>query len=260
MSTINVNEVTTAYPGYDTEWGIEQFLFSAQGNDLSHGRKADEIPTDGFGTRVHNSMPGMLSGKLDIKGLATLDRGTLNWWLNQWQGRKSPVNSWFALEGLALLAPITTQPSSVMDNSITAKLKDAVDFSLSLSARGAFEDGIIALSPETLLTGASGTGPLIDDSTFTGPTTSGAVGVLHMWGWDAGTSPSTTVTIEHSPDGVTWTSLISFAPMSAVGSQRISVNVGLTINQKIQAIWTNSGSPTDAQVLVSFARLPNLNQ
>lgn len=259
MATINVNQVTAVYPGYNTNWGIEQFLFSAQGNKLQHSRKADKIVADAFGTQVHNSLPGLRDGSLKINGLSTMDRGTLNWQLSQWFGRKSAVNAWFAFEGLQLLAPITTQPSSVMNNSVTANLKDAVDFDVELSARGAFEDGIIALSPATLLSGASGTGPLIDDSTYTGATTSGAVGVVHMWGWDAGTTPSTTVTIQHSPDGTSWTNLMSFTAMSALGSQRITIAPGVTVNQKIQAIWTNSGSPTASQVLASFARLPNLN-
>lgn len=257
---VNINQVTVAYPGYNTQWGIEQYLFSAQGNDLAHSRKADKIPKDGFGTRVHASLAGMLDGSLKIKGLATMDRGTLTWQMGQWLGRKSAVNAWFAFEGLAALSPITTQPSRIIDNSVTGKLKDAVDFNLELDADGAFEDGIIALSPATLLTGASGTGPLIDDTNYGGASTSGAVGVLHLWAFDGGTSPSVTVTIQHSPDGVTWTNLIAFNAMSTLGSQRITIAPGVTINQKVQAIWTNSGSPTDSQVLCSFARLPNLNQ
>lgn len=247
------------YPGYQTQWGLEQFLFSAQGNDLEHSRKADKIAGDGFGARVRNSLPGMMDGSLKIKGLATMDKGTLNWQLNQWMGRKSPVNAWFALEGLTALSPITMQPSSIIDNSVTAKLKDAVDFSLELDARGAFDDGVILLSPQTLLTGASGTGSTDLNANFGGATTTGGVGQLHIWAFDGGTSPGVTIKIQHSPDGTTWTDLIVFAAATAVGSQRIKLPSTTTINPYVQATWAITGTPTDVQVLLGFARGINLN-
>jgi hypothetical protein len=247
------------YPGYQTQWGLEQYLFSAQGNDLEHGRKADKIAGDGFGARVRNSLPGMMDGSLKIKGLATMDKGTLNWQLNQWMGRRSPVNAWFALEGLTALSPITMQPSSIIDNSVTAKLKDAVDFSLELDARGAFDDGIILLSPQDLLVGASGTGSTDLNANFGGATTTGCVGQLHVWALDGGTTPAVTVKIQHSPDGTTWTDLVTFPAMSAAGSKRIKLSSTTTVNSYIQAVWTATGTPTDVQVLLGFARGINLN-
>lgn len=256
--SINLNQVTIAYPGYKTQWGIEQYLFGAQGNDLQHSRKADKIDGSGFGTRVRNSLPGMQDGSLKIKGLASMDRGTLNWQVGNWFGRTSPVNAWYALEGLNALQPITMQPSSIIDASVTAKLKDAVDFQLELDARGAYDDGLILLSPGTLIT-ATGTGTLCDDTLFTGATTYGAAAQLHVWALDGGTTPSITVKVQHSPDGTTWTDLMTFAAASAVGSQRIVVNTGSTINQKIQAIYTVTGAPTAIQVLLGFSRSPNLN-
>ena len=256
---IDLYQASTVYPGYQAQWGIEQYLFSAQGNDLEHSRKADKIQGDGFGARVKNSLPGMQEGSLKIKGLATMDKGALNWQLNQWFGRRSPVNAWFAMEGLAAGSPITMQPSSVIDASIMAKLKDAVDFSLELDARGAYDDGFILLSPQNLLTTSSGTGPLDDNTLYGGATTTGASAQLHVFAFDGGTTPSVTVTIQHSPDGTTWTNLISFSAQSALGSQRIKLPSTTTVNAKVQAIWTVSGAPTDVQVLCGFARGVNLN-
>jgi hypothetical protein len=257
---IDLNQVTVAYPGYKAQWGLEQYLFGAQGNDIEHSRKADKIDGSGFGTRVRNSLPGMQEGSLKIKGLAAMDRGSLNWQINQWFGRKSPVNAWYALEGLTALSPITMQPSSIIDASISAKLKDAVDFNLELDARGAYNDGFILLSPQNLLTGASGTGSSMNDTAYYGgATTTGGVGQLHVWAFDGGTTPSVTVTVQHSPDGVTWTNLIAFAAQSTLGSQRITLPSTTTINPYIQAIWSATGSPTDVQVLCAFARGVNLD-
>lgn len=256
---VDLNQVTVAYPGYKAQWGIEQYLFGAQGNDISHSRKADKIDGSGFGTRVKNNLPGMQEGSLTIKGLAAMEKGALNYQLNQWFGRKSPVNAWYALEGLTALSPITLQPSSVIDASVSAKLKDAVDFSLELDARGAYNDGIIMLSPATLLTTSSGTGSLDNNTTFGGATTTGGVGQLHVWALDGGTTPSVTVTIQHSPDGTTWTPLVSFTAASTLSSQRITLPSTTTVNAQVQAIWTVTGAPTAVQVLCAFARGVNLD-
>jgi len=37
---IDLGQVTIAYPGYKAQWGLEQYLFGAQGNDIEHSRKA----------------------------------------------------------------------------------------------------------------------------------------------------------------------------------------------------------------------------
>lgn len=256
---IDLNQVTIAYPGYKTQWGIEQYLFGAQGNDIEHSRKADKVDGSGFGTRVRNSLPGMQEGSLKIKGLAAMDKGALNWQLNQWFGRKSPVNAWYAVEGLTALSPITMQPSSIIDSSISAKLKDAVDFNLELDARGAYNDGNILVSPGTLLTGSTGTGSVDDNTLFGGPTTTGAAAQLHVWAIDGGTSPGITMKIQHSPDGTTWTDLITFTAATTIGAQRITLPSTTTVNQKVQATWTISGSPTGVQVLLGFARGVNLD-
>lgn len=256
---LDLTATTIAYPGFKAHWGVEQYLFSAQGNDISHSRKADKIDGSGFGTRVKNDLPGMQEATITIKGLATMDKGALNYLLNQWLGRKSPVNAWYCLQGLAALSPITMQPSSVMDGSVAAKLKDANDFSLELGARGAYDDGVILLSPTTLLVGASGTGSLDDNALYGGATTTGASAQLHVWALDGGTTPSVTVKVQHSPDGTTWTDLITFTSKSAPGAQRITLPSTTTVNAKVQAIWTTTGTPTGVQVLCGFARGINLD-
>lgn len=256
---IDLNQVTIAYPGYQAQWGLEQYLFGAQGNDISHSRKADKVDGSGFGTRVRNSLPGMQEGSLKIKGLAAMEKGALGWQLNQWFGRRSPVNAWYALEGLEALSPITMQPSSIIDSSISAKLKDAVDFDLELDARGAYNDGTILLSPAHPLTTSTGTGSLDDNTLYGGSTQTGAAAQLHVWALDGGTAPSVSVTIQHSVDGVTWTTLTTFTTVSVIGSQRITLPSTTVVNAKVQAIWTLTGAPTGVQVLLGFARGVNLN-
>lgn len=254
MPAVDLKQQTVFYPGYEAQWGLEQFLWSAQSNDIEHSLKADKIDGSGFGTRVRNSMPGMQEGSLKVKGLAAMERGQINYWLNQWFGRRSPLNAWYALEGLEMLQPITMQPSSIIDASRSAKLKDPNDFSLELDARGAYDDGFILLSPTALLSGSSGAGLADDNTLYGGETVTGYAAQLHVWALDGGTSPSITVTIEHSPDGDTWTTLLSFDAMTDVGSQRIQLPSTTQVNAQVKATWTATGSPTTVQVLVGGAR------
>lgn len=250
---VDLNATTSAIPGWKTQWGIDEFVFSAQGNDLDHGRKADKVEGSGFGTRVKNNLPGMQEGNLKIKGLYQGGKGTLNSIISARFGRTSPVNAWYAVGGLSVGAPVMMQPSSITDFSISAKLKDSVEFDLELDARGAYDDGFILVSPKTLLT-ATGQGSVDDNTTFGGATSVGGVAQMHVLAVDGGTAPTLAMKIQHSTDGTTWTDLVTFTSVTAKGSQRVVLPSTTTVNAQVRANWTITGTPTGIQVLVGFAR------
>jgi hypothetical protein len=245
-----------SYPGYKTKWGAEQYHFSAQGTDLDHSKKADEVNGSGFGTEFENNLPGMKKGELKISGLAAMKRGRISALLDQWSRRSTPVNVWYATEGLSALAPLVMQPSSLTDNSIKTKLKDSVQFDSTWSARGAVDMGVILLSPKTLLTPvASGSGPVDDNTSVGGATTFGGVAQLHVLALNGGTTPAVTVKVQHSSDsGTTWTDLGTFPAVTAVGSWRLPIASTTTVNAQVKASWTATGTPTEVQVLLGFAR------
>lgn len=250
---IDLNAPTAASPGWKTHWGIDEYVFTSQGNDLDHGRKADKIEGSGFGTRVKNNLPGMQEGELQIKGLYAGGKGSLNSIISARFGRTSPVLAWYAVSGLNVGSPIMMQPSSINDFSISAKLKDSVEFDLTLDARGAYDDGEILVSPKTLLT-ATGMGAVNDNTLYGGATTVGGAAQMHVLAVDGGTSPSLAMKIQHSPDGTTWTDLVTFDAATAAGSQRVVLPSTTTVNEQVRANWTITGTPTGIQVLIGFAR------
>lgn len=261
---IDLTQTAVFYPGFGSAWGMEQFWFGSQSNDIEVGRKATKIKGDAFGARFTNSLTGLMDGSVKVKGVSAQDKGLINWQIDQWMGRRSAINAWAALQGVALGSPVLMSPVAIMDNSLTSKLADAVDFSLELDARGALDSGTILLSPQNLLTGASGTGPADLNVGFGGVTTNGCVAHLHVLAIDGGTAPTVTVTISHGTDGVTYVPLITFAAqgvpaIGSAGSQRIKLPSTTTVNPYVQATWTASGSPTAAQVMVGFSRGVNLN-
>lgn len=249
---IDINALTESYPGFKVHWGMDEFVFSAQGNDLNHSRKADKVDGSGFGTRVKNNLPGMQEGNLKIKGLAAMSRGRVNAILNERFGRTSPVNVWYATQGLNMLSPVTSQPSSITDSSITAKLKDSVGFDAEFDARGDYNDGYILLSPKDLITGTTVTGlvDIADDSTSTG-----GVGHLYVLAVDGGTSASVAVEIQHSTDdGATFTELVTFEAATKPGAQRIALPSTTTVGAQVQATATITGTPDAVQLMATFAR------
>lgn len=250
---IDLNATTYAAPGWKTQWGIDEHVFSAQGNDLDHGRKADKVEGSGFGTRVKNNLPGMQEGNAKLKGLAQGGKGKLNSVVNERFGRTSPVLFWYATQSLNVGAPLLMQPSSITDFSVSAKLKDSVEFDMELDARGASDDGFILVSPKTLLT-ATGMGSVDDNTLFGGATATGGVAQMHVLAVDGGTAPTLAMKIQHSTDGTTWTDLITFTSVTAKGSQRIVLPSTTTVNAQLRANWTITGTPTGVQVLVGFAR------
>jgi hypothetical protein len=261
---IDLTQTSVFYPGFEAAWGMEQFWFGSQSNDIEVGRKAAKIKGDAFGARFTNSQTGIMDGSIKVKGVSAQDKGLINWQIDQWMGRKSAINAWAALQGVALGSPVLLSPVAIMDNSLTAKLADAVDFSLELDARGALDSGVILLSPQNVLTGSSGTGPADLNVGYGGVTSNGCVAHLHVLAIDGGTAPTVTVTISHGTDGVTYVPLITFAAqgvptIGSPGSQRIKLSSTTTVNPYVQATWTTSGTPTDAQVMVGFSRGVNLN-
>lgn len=259
---VDISALTESYPGYKTHWGLEQHLFSKQGTDLDQDREAAEVEGTGFGQEWENNQPGIKKGNIKIEGLAAMKPGRVTSILNKMAGRVSAVNAWFCTEGLSVGSPMVMQPASVMKNSIKTKLKDSVQFSLEMSARGLVADGFILLSPKTLLSGASGTGPEFTDldadevATFTG-----GYAQCHVWGLTAAGATTFTPKIQHSDDeGATWTDLVTFPPFSAKGAQRVKLPSTTQVNGLLQASWAATGTPTEIQVLLGFGRLPDLDQ
>lgn len=263
MPTINLSARSESYAGFKTKWGADHYIFTPQGTDLDHSLKAEEIDGSGFGTRFKNNLPGMIDGTLKMSGLAAMKAGKVSWVFNQWLGRTSPVNVWYVTEGLDALSPIAMQPSSLMEASVKAKMKDSVTFDASFSARGDSNPvGVILLTPKTsnVLTAATGASNVDDNTLFGGATTFGGAAQLHVYALDGGTTPTVAVKIQHSTDGTTWADLAGggFATVSttnlATWSQRVDISSATTTNAQVRAMWTTTGTPTAVQVLCGFAR------
>ncbi len=254
---VDLAVLTEAYPGYKTAWGAEQYVFSAQGKSLEHGRKADDVDGTGYGTRVKNMPPGQQEGKLKIDGLAAMKRLKVSYLLNKWFGRQTTVKVWFAPENLNVGSPVTLQPSYLKNNTVSTKLKDANEFKAEFDAAGLYGDGVILIGPKTLVPGVTFLGVADDNTSDGGATTFGGFAQLHLIALTAGTTPTVTVKIQHSIDlGVTWVDLPSgsFGSVNSIGGYLVQIPSTTLVNAQVRGNVAVTGTPTEVQMLLGWVR------
>lgn len=263
MTVIDFNQTSTFFPAYKSHWGVEGHVFTAQTRDYDHDRETDDIEGSGWGQRFENNLPSMQKATDKIKGLHSGSPGQVGHILMPMVGATAPKRIWRATETLNALAPVTFGPASLKKYSVSAKMKDAVEFEAEWGYRGDVDDGFILVTPKTtnVLT-VTGNGADLDNTDYGGATSFGANAQLHVFDLSGGTDPTVDVVIQHSPDGTTWTTLGTFAEVSEASSetsfvQRLSIPSTTTVNAHVRAQWTTStttAAPTGVQALVLFAR------
>lgn len=256
MPLVDLDAPAPFYAGRRTTWGFEEHPFSNTGTSLDISYKADEVSGDAFGSEWKNSDTGLKEAMWKLEGLYSGGDGTIDDVIWDLYGRQSPINVWSCPQTLNALDPVAFQPSTISNYGTKAKVTGPSTFALEFKGKGQANRGRVLISPKAPIVGSTFNGSIYDNGTGVGggATTAGAAAQVHLWCLDAGTSPTVTVTINHSPDGTTWTPLISFSALSALGSQRIKLPLGTTVNQKVRASVAVAGTPTAVQLAVFFER------
>jgi hypothetical protein len=251
--TIDLKTRSVASHGNFAHFGLDKYLFTGQVTSIDADFDKDMADGAGLGSKVENNLPGIAKGNFKIDALFS---EAMERQMAPFKNRQSPVYGWVAQNGLAEGSPITMMPASVGKYSSKLSKKDEVSVSFELGARGDFHEGVVMLSPKTLLTEASGTGTEDDNTDYGGATTYGGGAYLFVWDITGGTTPSITASIEHSADGDTYTNLCTFAAAS-VGTKQVqfvSVPNTTTVKAFTRVSWTATGSPTGVQALIGFGR------
>lgn len=240
----------------------DRFLLTAQIKKADGDFDVDMADVTTLGNKVMNQLPGIPKATYKFEGVSSPD---LDFKLQPIKSRQSPVYFGVAPRGLSAGAQIRMFPASFGKDSDKFDEKSAGEKSFEASARGDHHVGRIMLSPKgTLLSGASGLGPIDDNSAYGGQTTFG--GAAYAWLWDiaTGTVPTFTPKIQHCATiGGVYTDIpgATFAAMSgnqAAGTlsapQLIYIPSSTTILPFTQVSWATTGSPTGIQAVVGLAR------
>ena len=165
---------------------------------------------------------------------------------NTW---KATADFPFTLAPYGLTAGNTAVLVNVLEASasVSSAVAGTADLSFAGTTDGATDYGTV-LEPLAALTGTT-TGTARDG---TAGTTNGGVAHLHVTAY--ATLTSDTVTIEHSVDGATaWATLVTFATVTGVTSERVVVAAGTTVRRYLRVVDTIVGSGSVTRT-VSFAR------
>lgn len=257
MPFVDFNTVTESFSGLDAYFGIDEFVFSAQIEKIKHSWKADTFDGSGLGTAVKNSHVGIREGDLELDGFTSMRAGAFSDVLYQRFGRTTPVKTWYTPgEGLDEGDPIVFQTGRIYDSSIDIATNEVVKTSVKIGAAGLMAKGNILLSPLAPLSGASGTGAVLDNTAGGGASAFGGAAMLHVYALDGGTDPALTVTVEHSTTGSgTWSPLGAFPAVEGVGSWLLTFPSVVTVNSFVRASWAVTGTPTGLQAMADFGRI-----
>lgn len=257
MPAIDLTLPTESYAGLDASFGLDEFIVTAQIKDINHDIKASTFDGSGLGTGTKNKRVGMREGDFKGTGFMAGRPGKFTNVLNQRFGRNTPVNLWYTTEpGFATGTPIVIQPSRISGMAPKIGPEDVITVDVEAVAAGAMYMGHTLLSPETLLSGTTGTTAIHDNTAGGGASTYGGAALVCLYALDGGTTPTFQIVFEHSTAvGGTYTTFATLtAPVSTPGSWLIPIPSTTTINAFTRATWTVTGTPTTKQAMAAFAR------
>jgi len=196
-----------------------------------------------------NFIPALGDYSLNVDGLFdnTTGSGSL------WDVLTSPINAGstvpttVGVDGFAAGNSVWMLPARTVSYDISSSVADVVTFTAAFGSAAPTALGVSLADLSARTTTANGSS--VDGGAAT---SNGAVAHLHITDV-SGTTPSLTVTVEHSTNGSSWTTLGSFTAASTVSSELITVTG--TVNRYTRAVFTISGTTPSFTCQVSLARL-----
>ena len=266
MGVYNFQSTATFSVETDFFFGIDEFIFASQMEDLDIGAKAKSVDGSGWGTDWSKKRPVVRDGEWKAKGHYCGDKGNISWLLNWRFGLKTPRHAWASLAGLSVGAPIHAMPCYIDDAGAKASMNDSGKFEGGLLAAGACDMGYVMVSPYTtnVLT-TTGTSTPDDTSIYLPNGSNGGACYVFVNAIVGGTAPTIVPKVSHSTDGVA--SYVDLTPVSPWGTilgadsttwvQYVEIPSTQTINPFVKIGWTTTGAPTQVQALAIFARRPD---
>lgn len=216
------------------------------GWSVSHHRDVSEVTTGGqtAGSGGSYFVPGLLSGTMSLRGPQDNDpTASLHKEIADSIGVDDSFQITCLPDGDSVGKPAIFMLGDPTEWAIDATVKDAVGFTFQAMADTSPEMGYVLhpISAETV----DGNGTAVDRgaSPLT-PTTQGLVAAMHVSAYSGLTSAA--IKIQHSTDNSSWSDLVSFTSVTAIGSQRANVAYGTTVNRYLRVVTdvTGTGSVT----------------
>lgn len=213
---------------------------------MSHQRAVSEVTTMGqtAGQAGAKFVPGLMSGSMTLRG--PMDNNPATGLSKEISDAIGVDNAFLCTcfpDGTAIGKPAFFVVGDPTDYAIDASVQDAVGYTISAAADEGVEMGYVihALGAET----ADGNGTAVDRGAAPiTPTTHGLVAAIHVTAYTGLTSAA--IKLQHSTDNSVWADLVAFTSVTAIGSERVKVADGTTVNRYLRVVTdvTGTGSVT----------------
>lgn len=231
-------------PGYSSKVFANEFAVCATVSawTANHQRAASEVTAMCQGVNGAASyVPGLKSGAITLAGPQDSTGQSLHSEIINSLGVDNDLQLMLLPDGDAVGKFAIFATCDVSDFEVPASVADAVAFSASAAADESVEMGFVlhALGAET----ADGNGTAVDRGL--GVTSAlGLAAAVHVTAYSGLTSLA--LKVQHSPDNAAWADLVSFASITAIGKQQVTVAAGTTINRYLRVVTdvTGTGSVT----------------
>lgn len=213
---------------------------AVSGATVQHQRAYGNVETfaDG-GTRY---VPGLMSGSIKLSGPQDAAGQNLYAEVAAAVGVDNGLLVMALPEGTAIGKPALFCVGDLSDWTIDGDVRSAVSGSLTSTADDSVALGFVvhALGAETV----DGNGTSVDRGTVGTPSTHGADVAISCTAYSGLTSAA--IKIQHSSDNSSWSDLVSFTTLTAVGSEKKLVADGTTVNRYVRVVTdvTGTGSVT----------------
>jgi len=235
-------------PGTDSRYFVGPMRFSVFGKSLSADVTVNQLDTSSVENKAQVFINGQRNGSasigmmLDTTSTTTSQFTTLNTWSG---GAQNPIT--IALEGATIAAPTWLMLGNQSSVSYGSAVGDLVMADVSVQPDGGVDWGQVVVA-ETAAT-ADANGAAVD-----GAAASANGGVAHIHSTAFSGLTNNIVVIQHSVDGATlWDTLVTFATVTAVGSERVTVAAGTTVRRYLRVVDDVTGVGSHTR-FVSFAR------
>lgn len=233
-------------PGFNSRYFVGSMRFSAFGKSLNSTAMCEQLDISSQEDRAKVYANGQRDGQASIDMMldtayATQSQFTV---LNTWQTTGTPCT--FGFDGLAASATAWMLNGNQSSANITSAASEVVGVSVSIQADGGVDWGVVIGAETAVTVDANSTG--IDNGALT---SNGGVAHLHVSAFSGLTND--VILLEHSTNNSVWATLGTFATVTGVGSERLVIAPGTTVNRylRINDNVTGTGSVTR---LVAFAR------
>jgi len=220
------------------------------GWSTTHSRALSEVTTAGqtAGSAGAAFVPGLKSGTLGIRGPQDNDPSTgLHKEIADAIGVRNVFLATCLPDGVTVGKPAIFLLGNPTEWTIDASVADAIGFTFAAQGdEGACMGYVLhGLAAET----ADGNGTAVDRGTSLGPagvafSTFGLEAAIHVTAYSGLTSAA--IKIQHSTDNSAWSDLVSFTSVTAIGSEKVTVATGTTVNRYLRVVTdvTGTGSVT----------------